>query len=447
MWTYNSVKQAFIDYFVKRGHIFVPGSSLIPTDDNSLLFTNSGMVQFKSIFLGKKIPDNLLVVNSQKCVRAGGKHNDLDDVGSDSYHHTFFEMLGNWSFNYDGTSTSYFKEQAIHMAFDLLMNTFKLDPKRIYVTYFAGHDILDTDEETKQIWSKYLPTDHILPFGCKENFWEMGDIGPCGPCTEIHYDLLGNRYVPELVNADDPTLIEIWNLVFMQYQRHPDGSLTSLNMRHVDTGAGLERLVAVLQGCTNYEIDLFKRIISVIKEESPEAPDYTNKYGIHDPEYIDTSYRVVADHFRTMIMLINEGVVPGPSDQRYVLRRIIRRALRYGTKLKIETLSGLVMKVMELLETEYGETFGDKNAIVNIVRDEEIKFGKTMRKGISYFNKLLKQNELTADNIFKLYTTFGFPIDIIKQLCTENNIVVDIQRYQELMTDHVVQSKQGKKFS
>ena len=445
MWTYNSVKQTFIDYFAERGHTFVASSSLIPKNDNSLLFTNSGMVQFKSIFLGQTLPQNLLVANSQKCVRAGGKHNDLDDVGIDSYHHTFFEMLGNWSFNYDETSTcqSYFKEQAIDMAFDLLVNVFKLDTKRIYVTYFHGQESLDI--QTKQIWSKYLPTDHILPFGSKENFWEMGDIGPCGPCTEIHYDLIGDRYVPELVNGDDPTLIEIWNLVFMQYERHQDGTLTPLEMKHVDTGAGLERLVAVLQGCTNYEIDLFKRIMSVIKEEC--YLEYTNKYGLDDVDYIDTAYRVVADHCRTMIMLINDGIVPGPRDQQYVLRRIIRRAVRYGTKLKITTLSGIVMKVLEILETEYGETFGDKNFIVKVVSDEEVKFAKTLRNGLHFFDGLLKCNELTTNNIFKLYTTFGFPIDIIKQLCKENKIVFDNERYQELMADHAVKSKQGKKFT
>lgn len=454
MWSYNQVKETFVDYFVNHGHTFVPESSLIPQFDNSLLFTNSGMVQFKDIFLGNTQPINDTACNSQKCIRAGGKHNDLDDVGKDSYHHTMFNMLGNWSFNYDqnGSSNAYFKEKAIDMAWDLLVNVYKINKDNMYVTYFQGNDELaiPQDEETKNYWKKYLPDCRILPFGMKENFWEMGYTGPCGPCTEIHYDKLGNRDAAYLVNQDDQTVIEIWNLVFMQFCRNEDGSLDILEKQHVDTGAGLCRIVSILQNCTNYEIDIFSDIIHIIKEITG-GPLYTNKYGSDDPNYIDMSYRVIADHCRAIIFLINDGVIPSGNERGYVLRRIIRRAIRYGTKLEAQNgfLTKIINKVIIILCNKFDEQISDKNKILQIVSDEEIKFSRVMNKGLRYFNKLkdLNKDKIKTIELFNLYTTFGFPIDIIKQLCEENKIYFDDQEYHELMNNHVIKSKEGKKFT
>ncbi|QKF94222.1 alanyl-tRNA synthetase [Fadolivirus algeromassiliense] len=456
MWSYNQVKKTFTDYFINKGHTFVPESSLVPTNDNSLLFTNSGMVQFKDIFLGNTVPNYNTACNSQKCIRAGGKHNDLDDVGKDSYHHTMFNMLGNWSFNYDPNSNnnnSYFKKNAIDMAWDLLVNVYKLDKERIYVTYFGGNTELklQSDDETKGYWKQYLPENRILPFGMKENFWEMGYTGPCGPCTEIHYDKLGNRDASSLVNRDDPTVIEIWNLVFMQFRRNEDGSLSTLGKQHVDTGAGLERLVSILQNCTNYEIDIFNKIINIIRE-TVDGPLYTNKYGSDDPKYIDMAYRVIADHTRTMILAINDGVVPSATERGYVVRRIIRRAVRYGTKLESRDgfLSKIVRNVIILMKDEYPELAINCDKITEIVSDEETKFSRVMRKGIRYFNKLTKdgnKEKVTMKQLFELYTSFGFPIDIIKQLCEEDGVKFDNNEYSRLMEEHVKISKEGKKFN
>ena len=454
MWSYNKVKQTFIEYFESKGHTFVPSSSLVPNNDNSLLFVNSGMVQFKNILLGNEPEQYKKVCNSQKCIRAGGKHNDLDDVGKDSYHHTFFEMLGSWSFNYDKTQNdgSYFKETAINMAWDLLTNVYKLDKERIYVTYFGGNGEmnLDPDEETRNLWLRFVPENRVIPFGMKENFWEMGYSGPCGPCTEIHYDKLGNRDASNLVNMDDPTVIEIWNLVFMQFNRHQDGMISALGKQNVDTGAGLCRITAVLNSCTNYEIDIFTNIINIIKEIT-DGPMYTNKYNDDDINYIDMAYRVIADHSRTLIFAINDGVEPSSTGRGYVVRRIIRRAIRYGTKLEAKDgfLTKVISKVIIFLSKDYVEIENNKDKILQIVSDEEIKFSRVMRKGLRYFNKLKDSNKngtIKMIDLFNLYTTYGFPIDIVKQLCEENKIEFNVDEYNELINEHINKSKKGKQF-
>lgn len=455
MWNHDIVKKTFVDYFTNKGHTNIPSSSIIPQNDNSLLFVNSGMVQFKNIFLGIEQPKHSMVTNSQNCIRAGGKHNDLDDVGKDSYHHTYFEMLGNWSFNYpDGNS--YFKKEAIDMAWDLLVNIYKLDKNNLYVTYFGGNNELGlcVDNETRDLWKDYLPENRILPFGMKENFWEMGLSGPCGPCTEIHYDKVGGRHVPELVNRDDPTLIEIWNLVFMQYNRNLDGSLIELSKKHVDTGMGAERLTAVLNNCTNYEIDAFVTLMDIIQKVT-DGPTYTNKYGFEsqnsfapssnkdDIHFIDMAYRVIADHVRTIIIAINDGVKPSPTERGYVLRRLIRRAVRYGTKLNAE--DGFLSKIIKnVIDVMYPELI-NKDEIVKIVSNEEIQFDKIMKKGLKYFDKL-KNGNVKMKDLFQLYTTYGFPIDIVRQMCEEDNIEFDDQEYDVLMANHVSKSKEGKKF-
>lgn len=446
MWKYQQVKQTFIDYFLNKGHTFVPSSSVIPENDKSLLFTNSGMVQFKNIFLGKEEPKYTRVANSQKCIRAGGKHNDLDDVGKDSYHHTCFNMAGNWSFNYDPVvnNGAYFKKETIDMAWDLLTNVYKLNSNNMYVTYFGGNEELNLqpDLETKELWLKYMPENKVLPFGMKENFWEMGSSGPCGPCTEIHYDKLGNRDASFLVNQDDPTVIEIWNLVFMQYQRLEDKSVIGLAKKHVDTGLGTCRLTAILNNCTNYQIDLYQNMIKIIREIT-NGPEYQDLYGKEDPNYVNTAYRVIADHTRTLVTAMSDGAVPGAFGRDHVVRRLIRRAIRYGTKLNAKDgfFIQVVDKIMPILAEEYPEIMNQRDKIIGIVLNEELTFNKVMKVCLRKFYNFITFNKCTVVNLFNLYVSYGFQVDIIKQLCEENNIPFDMNQWNELYEAHVLRSK------
>lgn len=447
-WSHVRTKQTFVDYFETKSHAVVLSSPLVPENDNSLLFTNSGMVQFKNIFLGKEHPKHDRACNVQQCIRAGGKHNDLDDVGKDSYHHTLFNMLGNWSFNYTetGNNGAYFKKGAINMAWDLLTNIYKINKNRLYVTYFGGDcDLnLEPDEETKNLWLQHLPENRVLPFGMKDNFWEMDSYGPCGSCTEIHYDKLGNREASDLVNMNDPTVIELWNLVFVQYNRHQDGTITTLNNKHVDCGMGLERLVSVLNGCTNYEIDAFTQINNIITKIT-NGPTYTDKYGLDDPKFTDTAYRVIADHLRTMIFAINDGILPGATGRNYVIRRLIRRAVRYGTKLEatVGFLYKIVHELIALLIYDNSRLMDNIEIITNVIRDEEIKFSKVMGKGLRLFYKLVLNNgqKIPTKRLLELSTTYGFPMDIIKQLCEECTVEFNIVEYNELMAAHIQKSR------
>jgi len=451
-WTAKKVRQTFIDYFEKKkGHTHWPSSAVVPYDDPTLLFTNAGMNQYKAIFLGQADPKTDLgklkrAANSQKCIRAGGKHNDLEDVGKDVYHHTFFEMLGNWSFG------DYFKEEAIAMAWELLTEVYKIDKDRLYATYFGGNKDqgLDSDEEAKNIWLKYLPAERVLPYGMKDNFWEMGNQGPCGPCTEIHYDRIGNRFVPERVNADHPDVVEIWNLVFIQYNREPDSSLRSLPAKSVDTGMGFERLTSVLQDVdSNYDTDIFKGIFDAIQKECGCGP-YTKKVGEEDKDFTDMAYRVVADHIRTLTFAITDGAAPGSNGRDYVLRRVCRRAVRYG-KEKLGAPSMFFNKLVPAVVEGFGDAFPelkkDPQRVQDIIATEEKIFTKTLANGIEQFRKdtakLKKGDTIPGDVCARLMTTFGFPIDLTELMGEEKGLLVDKKGFETEMQKHQEISKQG----
>ena len=431
----NDVRQAFIDFFVqKQGHKFVKSSPVVPHNDPTLLFINAGMNQFKPVLLGRVDPNHPFygmkrAANSQKCIRAGGKHNDLEDVGRDTYHHTFFEMLGNWSFG------DYFKKEAIAWAWELLTQVYGLDPSRLYVTYYGGdprQPNVPVDGEAREEWLKYLPAERVLPFGMKENFWEMGDTGPCGPCSEIHYDRIGGRDAAHLVNMDDPDVLEIWNNVFMQFNREKDRSLTLLPAQSVDTGMGFERLSSVLKGVrSNYDIDLFQKIFGAIKMQCPETtPAYSGE--LHNE--IDIAYRVVADHIRTLTIALSDGAVPSNQDRGYVLRRILRRAVRYGKEV-LNAKPGFFGRLVDSVDETLGDVFPEirrnKEDVCAILHEEEFQFGKTLDRGIREFRSRADRTvgegskTLSGKDAFLLYTTYGFPLDLTQLMAREKGMTVD----------------------
>ncbi|XP_024518599.1 alanine--tRNA ligase [Selaginella moellendorffii] len=424
-WSSSRVRRTFVKYFEDREHQEIASSSLIPLDDPTLLFTNSGVVQFKRLLLESGNHNARRTImracNSQKCIRAGGKHNDLEDVGKDTYHHTFFEMLGSWSFG------DYFKEEAITWAWELLTQVYKLSKDRLFATYFGGDDSLglSRDTEARDIWLKFLPPQRVLPFGCKDNFWEMGETGPCGPCSEIHYDRLGGRDGSAYVNMDDPTCIELWNLVFMQFNRETDGKLTPLSTRNVDTGMGLERLVSVLQNkSSNYDTDLFAPIFDAIQKATSAGP-YLGRMGDDDVDLVDTAYRVLADHARTLTFAITDGCRPGSEGAGYVLRRILRRAVRYGVdimKAKHGFFNGLVDVVVTTMGEAYPALNGAKDTVKKIIAEEEASFTKTLTKGVERFHKAaaeVKDCLLSGQVAFLLWDTYGFPLDLTQLMARE----------------------------
>ncbi|GAA6034541.1 hypothetical protein JCM8097_005384 [Rhodosporidiobolus ruineniae] len=435
-WPATKVRQTFLDYFGKQnGHTFVPSSSTIPYEDPTLLFANAGMNQYKSIFLGTVDPSSSFAklkraANSQKCIRAGGKHNDLDDVGKDTYHHTFFEMLGNWSFG------DYFKTEATHMAWELLTSVYGLPKDRLYVTYFEGGFGLPADLETKEFWLKLgVAEDHIIPGNAKDNFWEMGATGPCGPCTEIHYDRIGGRNAAELVNMDDPDVLEVWNVVFIQYNREADSSLRSLPAKHVDTGMGFERLVSVLQDKrSNYDTDVFAPLFFKIQELTG-ARGYEGKLGKDDVDGIDTAYRVVADHVRTLTFAICDGGVPSNVGRGYVLRRVLRRGARYVRKKFGVPIGSFFSSLVPTLVDQMGDFFpeikGKYADLKEILDEEEESFSRTLDRGERLFESYVAAAQqsgsktLKGADVWRLYDTYGFPVDLTLLMAEEAGLTFD----------------------
>ena len=421
------IRQGFIDFFESKEHRFVRSAPVVPFDDPTLLFTNAGMNQFKPIFLGESDPEFLRVVNSQKCIRVSGKHNDLEEVGLDAFHHTFFEMLGNWSFG------DYYKAEAIQWSWELFTDVWGLDKNRLWVSVYKD------DDEAFDLWTEVtdIAHDRVLRFGKKDNFWEMGETGPCGPCSEIHY-FVGSD--PEKqssagVNANDEYW-ELWNLVFIQSERHEDGSLSDLPAKHVDTGAGLERIACVLQGKTsNYDTDLFLPIIEKLEELADSSYE-------KDP----VPHRVIADHIRMLCFAIADGALPSNEGRGYVLRRIIRRAARFGRNLDLHEpfLYKLVPAVGDIMGDTFPEVVEKLTHLELVIGTEETSFNQTLDRGLSHFDKMvagLGGKEISGAEAFRLYDTYGFPLDLTQLMAREQGLSVDGSGFDEAMA---AQRQQGR---
>ncbi|KAJ1493096.1 alanyl-tRNA synthetase [Baffinella frigidus] len=434
-WPAAKVRSTFIEFFQAKeeiandgGHTHYPSCGVVPFDDPTLLFNNAGMNQFKPIFMGMVDPSSPLAklkraTNTSKCIRAGGKHNDLDDVGKDVYHHTFFEMLGNWSF------ASYFKKEGIAWAWELLTVVYKLPADRLYATYCEGDQhlggMVPPDEETRDLWLALLPADRVIKGNMKDNFWEMGDTGPCGPCCELHYDRIGGRNAAHLVNMDDPNVLEIWNVVFIQMFRNKDKTLTMLPGKHVDTGMGMERITSILQDkMSNYDTDLFTPIFEAIHLKTGVRP-YTGKVGVEDTDGVDMAYRVVADHIRTLTIAVTDGAQPGSEGRSYVIRRVMRRGVRYAK--------------------QYLFPEGVKYEVAQIILEEEISFLKTLDRGIAQFEKFAAldkaSGKLSGPHAFMLYDTFGFPVDLTLLMAEEKGMIVDQEGYDVAMAEQKAKSR------
>ncbi|MEA3286675.1 MAG: alanine--tRNA ligase [Candidatus Marinimicrobia bacterium] len=439
--TSQDIRNQFIQYFKDRNHKFVRSAGVVPFDDPTLLFTNAGMNQFKGIFLETETADHPRAVNSQKCIRVSGKHNDLEEVGRDTYHHTFFEMLGNWSFG------DYYKKDAIKMAWDLFTHVWQIPREKLYATVYKD------DDEAFELWSTItdIPKANILRFGDKDNFWEMGETGPCGPCSEIHVDVGGDPAIdgshPELgVNTDSPRFMELWNLVFIQYFRESDGSLTELPNKHVDTGAGLERIVAFLQGKnSNYDTDLFTPLLDEITELS----------GIpYDPGTAGMAHRVIADHIRMLTFSISDGALPANDGRGYVLRRILRRAARYGRNLGMNEafIYKMVPTVVQIMGDAYPELHERVAYIQKVIKSEEDSFSQTLDRGLQIFSGLVKdllardEKTISGENVFKLYDTFGFPVDLTSLMAQEEGLEVDVAGFESLMAAQREKARQATQF-
>ena len=443
--TSKEIRQSFLDYFEKKGHKIVPSAPMVIKDDPTLMFTNAGMNPWKGIILGNDPIQYPRVADSQKCLRVSGKHNDLEEVGHDTYHHTMFEMLGNWSFG------DYFKEGAIDMAWEYLVDVLKIDPKNMYVTVFEGspEEGIERDNEAASIWAKHLPADHILDGNKHDNFWEMGDTGPCGPCSEIHVDSRSEEEKAaisgrELVNKDHPQVIEIWNLVFMQYNRKADGSLDGLPNKVIDTGMGFERLVRTMQGKqSNYDTDVFQPMLKKIGELCGV------EYG--KEEKVDVAMRVIADHIRTIAFAIADGQLPSNEKAGYVIRRILRRAVRYGYTF-LGQREAFMYKLVPQLIADMGEAYPElvkqEGQITPVIKSEEDGFLRTLDKGISLLDKLMKEakgKEISGVDVFTLKDTYGFPLDLTQLILSENGFTTNEEEYNKALERQKEMGRQANK--
>ena len=446
MLTSKEIRRKFLEFFESKGHKIVPSSPVVNKSDPTLMFINAGMNPFKDFFMGNAAPKNARIADTQKCLRVSGKHNDLDEVGHDTYHHTLFEMLGNWSIG------DYFKEDAINWAWELLTEVYGLDKDRLYITIFGGDqdDGLPRDNEAEGIWAQHVAADRILDGGKKDNFWEMGESGPCGPCSEIHIDLRGDAdraSVPgaSLVNEDHPQVVEIWNLVFMQFNRKANGTLEDLPSQHIDTGMGFERLCMALQGKqSNYDTDVFTPLLNKISGISGIA------YG--NSESTDIAQRVIADHIRAVAFAIADGQLPSSSGAGYVIRRILRRAIRYGFSY-LDLKTPFMFQLVETLEAQMGEFFPEistqKSLVMKVIEEEEQSFLRTLAQGLAKLHDFIAEGSKTLDGkrAFELYDTYGFPIDLTELIMRENDKVVDLAEFTAEMTAQKERSRAATKLS
>ena len=444
----KQIRQEFISFFEKRGHRFVRSAPVVPNDDPTLLFSNSGMAQFKDVFLGTGIRDYSRAVNSQKCIRASGKHNDLEDVGYDNYHHTFFEMLGNWSFG------DYFKKEAIEWAWELMTEQWGLPKEKMWATVFAGGDGVEADEDAENLWKTCtdIASEQVLRFDKNDNFWEMGEVGPCGPCSELHIDLgqgtcpLSDKHECAVNLEGCWRFVELWNLVFMQYQRFADGHLEELSAQHVDTGMGLERICRVLQEVdSNYSTDLFVPILDKISEVTGQA-DSGEDAGV--------AFRVIADHLRSLSFAVADGVLPSNEGRGYVLRRMLRRATRFGRVLNMH--EPFIYKLVPTLAEVMGDAFPEINKqqkhVQNVIQAEEANFGSTLDRGLEIFQKMISSSEtksskiISGEDAFKLYDTYGFPVDLTRLMSNEHGFEVDEKGFEKLMKEQQERAREAGKF-
>ncbi|HCP41424.1 MAG TPA: alanine--tRNA ligase, partial [Cryomorphaceae bacterium] len=446
MLTSKEIRRRFLQYFESKGHVIVHSAPVVNKNDPTLMFINAGMNPFKDFFLGNTTPKNARIADTQKCLRVSGKHNDLDEVGHDTYHHTFFEMLGNWSIG------DYFKREAIDWAWDLLTNVYGLDKNRLYVTVFEGDakDDLPRDNEAADLWAQFVPAERILNGNKADNFWEMGEAGPCGPCSEIHVDLRGEEERAKvsgasLVNQDHPQVVEIWNLVFIQFNRKASGELENLPAKHIDTGMGFERLCMALQGKqSNYDSDVFAPLIDEVARISGI------KYGA--AEATDIAQRVIADHIRAVAFAIADGQLPASSGAGYVIRRILRRAVRYGLSY-LNLKSPFMFQLVGTLESEMGEFFPELNAqralVEKVIEEEEQSFLKTLAQGLAKLEEFLATDLKVLDGkrAFELYDTYGFPIDLTELIMRENDCTVDMAGFTDEMTLQKERSRAATKLS